>query len=148
VSADVWLPLLLAAVGVPYTLLTLRFARDVRQGDEEWRRRFRELDPARRGAITQAMRGGRAVQDPEDAELLLRGVAQVEYVLRAMRPLSIVGAVAVVALLVAGVLANRSFLVWIAAAGLAAALVSAPLAWWRRKRYLQSAAATRRLQSG
>lgn len=139
--------LFLGPVAIIDVILTRRFARSARQGDEEWRRRWRELDPARKQSIRRKMKRGEAVPDPEDAELARRAVAQVDYIRKAMAPLVIINMVVVLAFLAVGIASGLTFLIVVAAAGLGSTAVLDVLSRHQRRQHRQSVAATERLHA-
>lgn len=126
-------------------ILTLRSIRLMRSGDEEWRQRWRQLDPQRRNSIRERMKQGEAVLDPEDAELALRAVAQVDYVRKSMAPMTRAAMLLVVVWLVVGVVSGSTVLIVIGAFGLLSSGVLDLLARRQRQRHHVSAVATRRL---
>jgi LPXTG-motif cell wall-anchored protein len=138
--------LILGAALLLWAPLVPRFLAKVRQGDEEWRRRWRALDRGRRRAILRTMRKGQPVAEPEDADLALRAIAQIDHVRRAMRPLEWIGLGALVAILIDGIVSGDDGLLLIPAAGLALTLSLGALSWRRRRQLERSAAATRRLK--
>jgi hypothetical protein len=69
------------------------------------------------------MQRGEAVPDPEDAEVAIRAVAQIEYVRRAMPPMIRVSMLLVVAFLVTGVVSGSTILIVIGALGVGSATV-------------------------
>jgi hypothetical protein len=110
VSADAVIMLLAAPACVVYAILTRRSIRIMRAGDEEWRRRWRQLDSGRRRSIRQRMKRGEAVPDREDAELALRAMAQANYIRKANAPPMLASMLLVLAGFVAGAAAGSTIL--------------------------------------
>jgi hypothetical protein len=128
-----------------YVVLALRFIRMSRAGDEDWRHRWRQLDANRRRSIRKRMKRGEAIRDGEDAELALRAVAQINYIRKAMAPVTLVSMFLVVAWLVVGAVSGSAILIIVGACGLVLSGVFGLAARWQRYRYERSTAATRRL---
>ena len=143
-SGDTVITVIAAPGCVVYLILTRRSIRMMRAGDEEWRHRWRQMDPARRRSIRRQMKQGEAVPDIEDAELAVRAVAQVEYVRRSMAPVTRWSMLLVVAGLIAGVVFGSNILIIVGAFGLVSFAVLDLLSRWQRHRYQMSIAATRR----
>ena len=118
---------------VIWVILAPRAARKIRQGDEEWRKAWGALDPARRKAITQKMRRGDPIDDPADAELGLRAIVQVDHVKDAMRLTSVLGTLVLGLLLIGGIVEDEPVRVLIAGAGLALSTLMAGLSWLRQR---------------
>jgi hypothetical protein len=109
-NAGAVIPLIAAPGCAIYLVLVRRAITTMRAGDEDWRQRWRELDPARRKAVRDCMKRGDPVSDRGDAELSLRAVAQVQHVRKAIAPPTFVSLLMVVAFLVAGVVSGSIFL--------------------------------------
>jgi hypothetical protein len=124
----------------------LRFTRTVRQeSDEEWKAQWRALDPSRRKRISQAIRQGDAVRDPDDAKLALRAVDQSEMIRRATRRLGLVSwpMLLVILALALGITGTSARLV-VGGVSLLSLLVLADLASrLQQRRMRESAKATR-----
>jgi hypothetical protein len=140
--------IILAPACVVYLIVTRRAIRRMRQGDEEWRQRWRQLDPPRRKAIRAHMKRGEAVPDREDAELAIRAVAQIDYVKRAMAPMTLFSVFLVVVFLGVGVVSGDTIFIVIGAVGAGSALLFDVLARRQGRRYRQSVAATRAVHGG
>lgn len=139
------LTIVLVPVAALYVISARQSIKRLRTGDEEWRRRWRELDPSRRKAIRARMKSGEAVQDHKDAELSLRAIAQVDYVRKVMAPMSRTGLLLVVFWLVVGVITGSIVLVAVGVFSLGSGAVFDLLARRQRKRYQRSATATKRI---
>lgn len=137
--------LTVAGLGIAYLAVIPRSLRRMRLGDEDWRRRWRALPAERRKAVLSSMRHGEPVRDPADAELALRGVAQVDYVRGAIRPVKLAGTGTLILLLIGGILSDQTIYAFIAGAGLTASGLVSVVARWQHHRLQQSADATRRL---
>jgi hypothetical protein len=133
------------AVGVISLAVVPRSLRKMRQGDEEWRERWGALDPNQRKAILREMRRGEPVRDPDDAELALRAVAQLDYVRGAMCPVDRAWTLALIALVIAGLVEDQQVIAIVAAMGLVLGTLFAGIARLRRHRLHQSAERTRAL---
>jgi hypothetical protein len=120
----------------------LRAMRDDGQG---WRDRWRALEPARRSAIVQTMRQGLPVTDPEDAELALRLVAQLDTLRVALRPLQLLATPAMVVLTIGALVSRIWFVAIIGGVSLVAGVVLETRSFLRRRRVHRSAEATRAL---
>src|ERR671939_181193 len=83
------LVVLLAAVHLMLFRPTIRRLRAVKEDGRDFRRRWRELEPAWRREITHAIRRGHAVADPQEAELALEAIRNGERVAEAVRPMQI-----------------------------------------------------------
>jgi hypothetical protein len=146
VSPNALLAIILGPAAAFLYLISARASiKRLRTGDEEWRQRWRELDPDRRKAIRARMKSGEAVQDHEDAELSLRAIAQVNYVRKAMAPMSRSGLLLVVLVLVVGVITDSVVFLALGVFGLGSGAVFDLLARRQRKRYQRSATATKRI---
>lgn len=139
------LTLVLLAVAGIYLVLVRRSTSRLRHGDREWRERWRALEPARRRTILQTMRQGQPVHDPEDAELALRAISQIDYVRTAMRPIDLFLTPALIVVAIAGIFVGLPVLAVIAGVGLAVSAVLHLLSSRRRRRLQRSADATRQL---
>jgi hypothetical protein len=133
-----------APMAALYMMSAHRSIRRMRAGDREWRRRWRELDGSRRKAIRRKMKRGEPVDGAEDAELLVRAVAQTDHVMRAMTPMTVTSLLIVIAMLVGGVVAGVTFLTVCGAVGAGSTALLDLLSLRQRRAYHQSAAATRR----
>ena len=131
---------------VVMSLLAPRLLRKMREGgDNEWRENFRALEPARRKAITLAMRRGTPVTDPGDVDLLLRADAQLDHVRRAMRPFELMTLPIAAAALAFAVEHHVRFMLVILGTGFLFWAVTSVGAWRQQRRRKQSVAATRQL---
>ena len=130
---------------VAMALVVPRALKSMRAGDEDWRARWRALEPDRRRAIVRTMRRGQPVEEPEDAALALRAVAQLHRVSRAMRPVNLLGSAMVVGLLIIGLTSGAAAITIIAGSGLAAATTTGAIARQRRQSLSRSAQRTRQL---
>lgn len=144
-STDAVITVIAAPGCVVYVILTRRSIRMMRAGDEEWRQRWRQLDPARRRSIRKRMKRGEPIPGREDAELALRTVAQITHVRKAMAPVTIASMLLVLAWLVVGAVSGSTILVIVGAFGLVSSAVFGLLSEWQRHRYQMSIAATRRI---
>jgi hypothetical protein len=142
-SGLVVLPALFLALAAAHLILVpraIRRMRAVKEGGPEFHRRWRELEPARRRAITRAIRRGRAVSDPRETELALEAIRNGERVFAAIRPLQLLYAPALVVLVAWGFAEHARFVV-VGAAALAGLFALTSLSQWRRARKLRAAAA-------
>jgi hypothetical protein len=72
---EIALSFVVIVLAVPAVVVMHRATRRMRkEGDQDWRERWRALDPERRKRILATMRRGEALTDPEDAELGARAV--------------------------------------------------------------------------
>lgn len=83
--------------------------------------------------------------DREDAELAVRAVAQIDYVRKAMAPMTLISLVLVLAILVVGVVSASTVLIVVGGVGLGCGAVLDLLSRRQRHLYQKSAAATRRV---
>lgn len=90
------------------------------------------------------MRQGRPVREPEDVELALRAIAQLDYVRAAMRPLELVSMPVLVVLVIVAIATGLTFIAIAGGVGLAGSATLQVLAWQRRRQLQRSAQATRR----
>jgi hypothetical protein len=134
-----------AGLCVAYLAVIPRSVRKMRLGDQEWRRQWRALSPGRRKALLATMRRGEAVRDPDDAALALRGVAQLDYIRGAMRPVKLAGTATLIAVVIVGILSDQPIYAFIGGAGLIASGLLSVIARWRHQRLQRCADATRRL---
>jgi Flp pilus assembly protein TadB len=119
VDADTAVTIIIGVGAVASAILTPRSIRTMRRGDDDWRRRWRALEPAHREEIVRALRRGEPLTDPADAELGTRAVAQLDHIRRAMRPIERLGIVVLAALLIAWLIGGRTVAAIIVAATLA-----------------------------
>lgn len=142
--ASEWvLPGVAVAAVVVYGVLIPRWIRRMRHGDEDWRRRWQGLDRDRRAAIAVRLRRGEAVEDPVDAELALRAVAQLGHVRAATRPVNLVSYATIAGLLALGA-AGAHVILFAMAPLLIFGAVTGVLSRRRWARYQRAAEATRR----
>jgi hypothetical protein len=144
-SVETVIPAIAAPACAIYLILTRRSIRTLREGDEEWRRRWRQLDSARRKSIRERMKRGEAVLDRGDAELAVRAVAQIDYVRKTMAPVTLASMLLVLAFLVVGVASGSTVLIIVGAFGLGSCAVLGLVSRRQRRRYQKSTAATRRI---
>ena len=130
---------------VIWLIITPRTIRRMQHGDSEWRDAWRALDSGRRKTIQRKLRHGQAVEDPGDAELALRAVAQVHHVKEAMHPTSVLGTMVLVVLLVGGIVDDEPVMVIIAGAGLGLSALMGVLSAVQDRRRQLSAQRTRAL---
>ena len=137
------LVVLLTAVHLMLFRPTIRRLRAVKEDGRDFRRRWRELEPARRREITHAIRRGHAVTDPQEAELALEAIRNGERVAEAVRPMQILYAPALAGLLVYAFVEHSRFLI-VAGAAIAGFVALTSLWQWQRARKLRVAAAATR----
>jgi hypothetical protein len=89
------------------------------------------------------MRRGRAVTDPQEAELALEAIGNDERIAAALRPLQLVYAPAVAGLFVFGLVEHERFLVVVGAAMVGVVAATQLLLWQRMRKLRAAAAATR-----
>jgi hypothetical protein len=129
---------------VVYVALAWRAYRLVRAGHREWRERWRAVDPQRRQEIMVRLRDGQAVTGREDAELALLALDRLEYIRRALRPITYAFALLVAIVLIAGLILGAGAAAALGAVGLGF-VGSLEMSTRRRMgRMHESAAATRR----
>ena len=146
-SANGAVAVILGPASVIHVILARRSIRLIRAGDNEWRQRWRGLDPDRRRSIRQRMKRGEPVLDREDAELALRADAQIDHVRGAIAPIALASQLLVVGFLVVGVVSGSVIFIIIGASGLGSGAVIDVLSRRQRRRSHTSAAATRRLHA-
>jgi hypothetical protein len=144
-SVDTVITVIAGPACVIYLILTRRSIGMMRAGDEEWRQRWRQLDPARRNSIRRRMKRGEAVPDREDAELALRAVAQIDHIRTAMAPVTVASMFLVLAVLVSGIVSGSTILIIVGALGLGSSAVFDLISRRQRRAYQTSSAATRRV---
>jgi hypothetical protein len=136
---------------VPAVVVVIVYPRAMKQlregGDQEWRERWRELDPARRKRILATMRRGEALP-PEDAELGSRAVRQLEFASSAMRPVELAMLPLLLLLIAWGLVEGDVLLVVIPAAGLAFSLPLRVTQGVRRRKMRRSLEASGALPPG
>jgi hypothetical protein len=145
VSSHLWLPLLLGALVLPYSVLTRRAAAKIRQGDQDWVAQWGALDPEQRRELNRTMRAGKPVRDPEYAELSLRGVTQQRFVRDAMEPLRWLGLFGLTAMLVGGLITSDIVALALGGFGLVGLGASWVLGSRQHRNLGRSAEETRRL---
>lgn len=131
-----------------YVMTVRRSIKRLRTGDAEWRRRWRQLDPQRRRTIRHRMRRGQPASDPEDADLLVRAVGQVDHVVRAMAPMTTSSLLIIAAMLVGGIVSGAAFLILAGAIGFVSWGVLDLLSRRQRSMYHRSASSTQRRHPG
>jgi hypothetical protein len=135
---------LAAPLAAIYMMSAHRSIRRMRAGDAEWRRRWRQLDRSRRRTIRQKMKRGQPVDRPEDAEVLVRAVAQTDHIMYAMTPMTVTSRLIVIAMLIGGIAAGVPFLIVCGVVGAGSTTLLDLLSRSQRRAYHKSAAATRR----
>jgi hypothetical protein len=144
VSWEAVVSVLAAPLTAIYMMSAHRAIRRMRAGDKEWRTHWRRLERSRRRAIRRKMNRGQPVDRPEDAEMLVRAVAQTDYVMRAMTPMTVTSKLIVIAMLVGGIAAGVPFLIVCGTVGMGSTTLLDLLSRSQRRAYHAAAAATRR----
>lgn len=147
-STDTAIMVIAAPACVVYLVLARRSIRAMRGGDEDWRRRWRQLDPDRRQSIRKRMKSGEAVADREEAELALRAVAQVNHVRIVTAPMTFASTLLVLAWLVVGAVSGSTILIVVGVFGVLSSGLFDLLSRRQRNQYKRSTAATQRLHQG
>jgi Flp pilus assembly protein TadB len=137
------LVIILAAVHLILFRPTMRRLRQVKQEGREFRRRWRELDRARRREVIRALRHGQAVTEPREAELALEAVRNDARVAAAMRPLQLIYVPAIAGMLVFGIVEHSRFLIFFTAAIVGSVVLARLFVWQRTRKLCAAAAATR-----
>jgi hypothetical protein len=137
------LVVVLTAVHLPLFRPSIRRLRALKEEGRDFRRRWRELAPARRREITRAIRRGEAVTDPQEAELALEAIRNGERVAEAVRPLQLLYAPALVGFLVFGFVEHSRFLIIFGVAVVGFVAATWLLGWQRIRKLRAAAGATR-----
>jgi len=122
-----------------------RYKERLARGDNDWRRQWRSLDPSKRRALTQAMRNGVAVHDPEDVDLVVRADAQLDHVRRASRVFEHMMVPIIAAVVAIAIADHFRFLWYVLGAGFLWWFVAGLIVRWQSRQRKRSVAASRQL---
>jgi hypothetical protein len=132
---------LTAAITVPSMAIGWRRGR--RRVDPDWRRRWKSVERSRRRRIARAVRAGRAVDDPRDAELAAELAQKVTVALPKMRRHVLLLLTSVAIVTVTALLVRDMWLVAYESVSIVLAVVATALLWRARRRAADAEAANR-----